>query len=230
MDARNFFERRAEQELANAIADGDESRIAYLESRGTSVAAQGKEGMTYVYWAVVNRSKGGLIYLLTHGADPNKIFNPTGTQVAGLPDVLYGTSPIAVAAKLEDPWFLRYLAEHGGDVNLTNPISGWSPLVEALASNRRENVRYLISRGADLNTIDSIGSTPLAFAIGNQVFDIAYELLVAGADPKIPLARNGATILATLRHTAIPDPPQSGWREKVIELLEKNGLDVVNGK
>jgi uncharacterized protein len=230
LDARNFFEGRAEQDLANAIAKGDESRIAYLQSLGTSVAAQGKEGMTFIYWAVLNRSKHGLMYLLSHGANPNVTFDPKGTRFAGFPDILEGSSPISVAAKLEDPWFLRQLAEHGGDINLVNPISGQSPLMEALASNRRENVHYLVSRGAELDTVDNIGFTPLAAAIGNQKFDIAYELLVAGADPTIPIARNGATILAILRHTPIPDPPQSDWREKVIDLLEKRGLDVVNGK
>ena len=188
-----FFDPGIQRAFAEAVAGGQSDKLDRLISRGASVGAPGKAGMTYVYWAVVNRSKGGLTYLLTHGADPNKIFDPMGIQVAGFPNILYGSSPMSLAAKLEAPWFLKYLAEHGGDINLTNPISGWSPLVEALASNRRENVRYLISRGADLNTTDSTGATPLAYAIGSQKFDIAYELLAAGADPKIPIARNGAT-------------------------------------
>lgn len=230
MQASLFFEPGIQQEFAEAVAGGQSDKLDRLISRGASVGTPGKAGMTYVYWAVVNRSKNGLMYLLAHGADPNKIFDPMGIQVAGLPNILYGSSPIAVAAKLEDPWFLKYLAEHGGDVNLRNPISGWTPLVEALASNRRENVRYLISRGVELNTADRMGTTPLAFAIGNQKFDIAYELLVAGADPTIPITRNGATILTRLRHTNVPDPPQSEWREKVIRLLEEKGLDVANGQ
>lgn len=229
MQASHFFEPGIQRDFAEAIAGGQPGKLDRLISQGASVGTPGKAGMTYVYWAVVNRSKDGLMYLVTHGADPNKIFDPTGIQFADIPNILYGSSPVAVAAKLEDPWFLRYLAEHGGDINLVNPISGQSPLVEALASNRRENVRYLISRGANLNTIDSIGNTPLAMAIGTQKFDIAYELLVAGADPKIPLARNGTTVLTRLRHTNIPDPPQFEWRQKVIRLLEEQGLDVANG-
>jgi uncharacterized protein len=224
-----FFGTGIQQEFAEAVAEGRSDKLDRLSSRGASVGALGKAGMSYVYWAVVNRSKDGLMYLLAHGADPNKVFDPLGNQVAGFPNILYGSSPISLAAKLEDPWFLKYLAEHGGDINLTNPISGQSPLVEALASNRRENVRYLISRGTDLNTIDRMGNTPLALAIENQMFDVAYELLVAGADPKIPIARNGATILTVLRHVPIPDPPQSEWRQKVINLLEQEGLDVANG-
>jgi hypothetical protein len=224
-----FFEPGIQQEFAEAVAEGRSDKLDRLSSRGASVGAPGKAGMSYVYWAVVNRSKDGLMYLLAHGADPNKVFDPMGIQVAGFPNILYGSSPISLAAKLEDPWFLKYLAEHGGDINLTNPISGQSPLVEALASNRRENVRYLISRGANLNTVDGIGFSPLASAIGNQKFDIAYELLAAGADPKIPIARNGATVLTVLRHTPVPDPPQLQWREKVIELLKQKGLDVESG-
>jgi uncharacterized protein len=229
LQASLFFESGIDRDFAEAVAGGQPTKLDRLISRGAHVDTPGKDGMSYVYWAVINRSKDGLIYLLTHGADPNIIFDPTGAKVAGLPNILYGSSPTAVAAKFEDPWFLRCLAEHGGDINLINSISRQSPLVEALASNRRENVRYLISRGANLNTIDSIGSTPLAMAIGVQKFDIAYELLAAGADPKIPLARNGTTVLTGLRHTNIPDPPQFEWRQKVIRLLEERGLDVANG-
>jgi ankyrin repeat protein len=229
-EARSFFETGMQEEFAEAVAEGRLERLDTLISRGVSVNSTGKAGMTFAYWAVFNRSRDGLTYLLSHGAEPNGIVDPKGIRrVPALPEVFEGTSPISLAAKFEDDWFLRYLAEHGADINLINPVSGRSPLVEALASNRRENVHYLISRGADLNTVDSIGFTPLAIAIGSEKFDIAYALLIAGADPTIPIARNGSTILTLLRHVPIPDPPQSEWRQKTVDLLEQKGLDVTKG-
>jgi ankyrin repeat protein len=187
--------------------------------------------MTFVYWAVLNKSRSGLTYLLHHKAVLDGIVKSTDTSSSTLPGFLEGTSPISLAAKLDDPWFLKNLAENGADINLINPLNGRTPLVEALANRRDENVRYLISRGANLNTVDKLGMTPLAEAVANQRFDISYALLEAGADPTVPIAKNGATMLTVLRHTAIPNrPPQSEWRQKFIVQLQQKGLDVAGGQ
>jgi uncharacterized protein len=228
-DAGTFFDPGISRKFAEAIAEGNMPQIDALVSQGASVNVVGKGGMTLVYWAVLNRSRNGLTYLLGHGAEPNGVLDTKGAAIPGLLEDLEGTSPISIAAKLEDGWFLKRLAEHGGNINLINPLNGRTPLGEALASKRNENVRYLISSGADLNTVDRIGFTPLTEAIANQQFDMAYALLIAGADPKIPIARSGATVLTVIRQTATPVPPQFEWRAKVIELLKSKGLDVANG-
>jgi ankyrin repeat protein len=225
-----FFFNPEQRAFADAVAAGNEGQLEKLTSNGADVNSKGKAGMTYVYWAIWKRSKRGLTYLLAHGADPNVVMDSKRLPIVPLPEVLEGTSPVSLAAKLEDPWYLKALTEHGADINLRNPVSGHIPVWEALASGRHDNVRHLISLGADLNVVDANGFTVLAAAIGNQKFDLAYELLIGGADPKVTIARNGTTILTLLRHVPIPDQPQLGWREKVIAQLGQQGLDVTNGR
>jgi len=216
--------------FADAVAAGNEGQLEKLALNGADVNSKGNAGMTYVYWAVWKRSKQGLTYLLAHGADPNVVMDPERLPIVPFPEILEGTSPVSLAAKLQDSWYLKALTEHGANINLRNPVSGHIPVWEALASGRPDNVRYLISLGADLNVVDANGFTVLAAAIGNQKFDLAYDLLVGGADPKIAIARNGTTILTLLRNIPIPDQPQLGWREKVIARLGQQGLDVTNGR
>jgi ankyrin repeat protein len=53
-------------------------------------------------------------------------------------------------------------------------------------SNKKEKIRTLLKLGADINYMDGGGLTPTmsAVAFAGQ-YDIALELLKAGADPKI---------------------------------------------
>jgi ankyrin repeat protein len=121
---------------------------------------------------------------------------------------------------------------HGADMNIRNPLSGRTPLVEALFSMQNENVRTLIAAGADLNTLDTMGETPLIAAAAIQRYELVYDMLVAGADPTFsPPKWKGKTILSVIRRSRIPpDAPPYQWKMKVIELLKQKGLDVENGE
>ena len=170
--ASEFFVSTQQASLAEAAAEGRVQSLDQLVKHGADPNAAGRDGMTASYWAVLHRSKAGLQYLLEHGANPNVIFSRDGT------------SATSIAAKLEDPWFLSEILAHKGDVNIRNPLNGRTPLFEALYSGRNSNARLLIAKGADINVHNYLGSTPLTLAVGNQRFDLAYDMLLAGADPQ----------------------------------------------
>jgi hypothetical protein len=213
-NAADFFPSGPQLLLAEGAAAGNTEQLESLVAAGADVNAKGQEGMTALLWAVSRVSKRGVAWLLQHGANPNVTLSRDGL------------SATALAAKLKDPWFLQEVLTHGGDKNIRNPISGRTPLVEAMASGRNDNVQTLIAAGADLNTVDSLGLTPLVAAAMNQKYELVYDMLIAGADPTTEFAR-GATLLSVVRRSRVlPGAPAYEWQLKVIELLKRRGLSV----
>lgn len=138
-----------------------------------------------------------LLYLLDLGLDPNEC-NFIGRSL--MTEACEAGDPARVALLLErgvsavradpspleqsgPPWFDRYLGNHaasrGGDVPVGSASSYEIPLFCAARSGSAECVRLLLERGADPNTRDSSGSTPLMIAGSAEV---VRQLLSAGAD------------------------------------------------
>lgn len=201
---------RAENTGAGHVSDQSRPTVVDVSPKGVDAA---------LYRAVGRASRNEVERLLEQGANPNVVFARDGT------------SAVSLAAKQEDPWFLREILGHGGDMNLRNPLNGRTPLVEAMASGRHGNAQTLIAAGADLNTRDSIGLTPLLGAAMNQKYELVYDMLVAGADPTMKMGRSEKSLLWVVRKHPLPsDAPAYQWQMKVIDLLKQRGLDVEHGE
>jgi uncharacterized protein len=218
MNARDFFKTEAQVSLAEAAAEGHTGKLEVLVSSGADVNAQGIEGMTTLLWAVLQSSKAGASWLLEHGADPNVVF------------VRDGSCATSIAAAQEDPEYLTEILAHGGNVNIRNPLNGRTPLNYAIVMQRNDNVRMLISHGADMGAIDHLGSTPLIEAAQAQRYELVYDMLLAGADPTQAMPKwKGMTLLSVIRQSHVPPgTPAHAWRGNVIELLKQRGLDVAS--
>jgi uncharacterized protein len=85
------------------------------------------------------------------------------------------------------PEIAAMLLDAGADINAHNRHKfagpGNSPLSAAVYQDRREVVRLLIERGADVNQGDNAGFTPLHLAATLGYSEVARVLLDAGADP-----------------------------------------------
>ena len=117
---------------------------------------------------------------------------------------LLGEQPDLASAYTDEGWTALHLAatreiasmllDAGADINACNRHKfagpGNSPLSAAVYQDRRDVVRLLIERGADVNQGDRAGFTPLHLAAATGYLEIARILLVAGADPS---ARTGTT-------------------------------------
>jgi uncharacterized protein len=90
-------------------------------------------------------------------------------------------------------------------------------LLMATYYGHSEVVRYLISRGADVNYAGFSEGTALIFAAGAGQAELVSLLLDAGADPNVALPRGGETAL----HTAA-----SADQTEVVRLLIRAGADV----
>ena len=61
--------------------------------------------------------------------------------------------------------------EHGVDVNAAGQW-GWTALHAAAYQGLTDDIEFLVSKGADINRMDSFGQTPLSIALGVVTVDI----------------------------------------------------------
>ncbi len=126
------------------------------------------------------------------------------------------TAEIHDAAKAGDLEKVKILLAGNDDLIEAKDRQGFTPLHIAITKDRREVVRYLIEKGADLNSKNSNGLRPLQTALDRGKNTIANLLIERGADINIRGFRN-----QTLLHQA----SRSGNNSLINSLLRK-GADI----
>ena len=134
----SVFHSQADHALAGAVDSNRSSTIIKLAKAGANVNASGDEGITLLMWAMAKGNKEAFLTLLEVGA--NSDIQPSDWY-----------SPIALAAKHSDPYFLREIVSHGGDINLIDKTTGQTPIFEAIGSLNRVTFDLLVAVGAKLN-------------------------------------------------------------------------------
>ena len=96
-----------------------------------------------------------------------------------------GETPLHIAAGTGACGFVRYLIDHGAQINAKDAASS-SPLHEAVRSGETACARMLIEAGADVNARDSSGNTPLHLVMPAETRRSMFDLLLgAGANPNL---------------------------------------------
>lgn len=180
MQASDFFENSSQRLFAEAIEKGNLDQLDKSLEKGADVNAVGRDGMTPLFWAISKQAIDSFRFLLEHGADPNIVVElPASFQE---PEA----GAMEIAARLENPQYLRLLLEHGGDPNtIVNDEWKIPVLYRAIMNRRPNNVMLLIEFGANIDHQDRSGKTPLMQATTARIFEIALLLLRQGADPTI---------------------------------------------
>jgi len=218
--ASKFFLDPQARRLAEAAASGDTAELSRLVSAGVSVNAMGRGQVTPALWALLHQNKKGLAFLLAHGADPNVQVTEDFDEL-----LIEGVSTMSYAAQHKDSWYLKEVLSHGGNPNLVNTVRSQTPIMAALGSMRPENVRILISAGANLNWQNRDGRTPMMDATTLNQYELIFAMLDAGADPRLK-TRWGTTIVSDINLIRTdPKSEQWKWREKVINRLISEGID-----
>jgi len=113
---------------------------------------------------------------------------------------------------------VKYLVEHGADVNQVNR-NGNTPLLVSSENGHLQVVQYLIEHGADVNRGNNNGVTPLWMSSQNGHLPVVQYLIEHGADVN-QVDRNGDTpLLVSSQEGHLP----------VVEYLIQNGADVNRG-
>ncbi len=215
-----------DEALLDAARDGDLGKVQNLVEEGADINAQNSNGLTPLMFAIGSAHSDLVKLLLKLGADPN---GPTKQ----------GMTPLMEAALRNDATIATLLLDANAALDITNRAgktaldiaaeNGHKDMVKLLqqyakAGRDRElldaardgalqKVRNLLANGADVNTQDGNGWTPLMFAVSSAHTELVKMLLQAGADVNI---RNAAG------DTVLEFPALNGHKD-VRDLLERHG-------
>ena len=174
--------------LSAAAESGDARMIELLLQAGADVESANPEGQTALMAVARTGHIDAARILLRKGANPN------AREHWG------GQTALMWAAAQSQPQMIRFLIDHGAQVDLRATIRDWERRVTAegrpkdmehggftaLLYAAREGcvacVRELVRSKADLNLADPDGVTPLILALMNIHWDVARYLIEAGAD------------------------------------------------
>jgi FOG: Ankyrin repeat len=102
--------------------------------------------------------------------------------------------PLDLAVVQRDVPMVRYLVQHGVNVNADDPDAPISALSLAVLANDVAMAKALVELGADVNKVDSVGATPLLHAVSVDFGDVEMVrlLLTTGARPAIRSKANAS--------------------------------------
>jgi ankyrin repeat protein len=209
-----YFKDKLTQDLVRAAAFGDEKGVQEAIKEGASPNAVGTDGSItpLLYVLSTTRSHAGLKALLKSGADSNRASKN-------------GSCPMVLAARSNDSVYLKIFLEGGGDPNLWD--GSHSTLLQVAALNQRwDNLQVLLDHGADINKPDGGGYTLVMNMAIDRKYDRVVSLIERGADIKAQ-AKNKDTLASIVAEAKVrDDSPQAPWRQKVIELLKRRGVEL----
>jgi ankyrin repeat protein len=214
----------AETTLLDAAESGDRARALQLLAKGANPNTPGPDGTTPIMWASANDDVDLVRALIKAGADV-KLKNQFGTSAlteaaiigsAPIIDALLkagadantknpeGETPLLAVARAGRVDAAKLLLDAGANVNAKEGWGEQSAIMWASAQGQAEMVKFLASRGADVNArgvirqwerkviteprpkdLNKGGFTPLLYAAREGCVECGKHLLAAGADPEI---------------------------------------------
>ncbi|KAF2219190.1 hypothetical protein BDZ85DRAFT_46813 [Elsinoe ampelina] len=157
-------------------------------------------GNTPLIWAATRGDAQKLSDLLEHGADPayrndngwNALYAAVNHSKLDCTNLLlsrgfteykdgYGMSTLHRACQQTDPTYVKLILKHNPNVD-EQDVFQRCPLALAAWRNNAIGAKYLIEKGANKETRDIFGATPLLRAIQYAAVDAARVLLDGGCD------------------------------------------------
>ena len=172
-------------ELAQAVNDGDEEAIIRIVNNNPKIvnAVEPIYGYSVLHLSIMNQNLKSFQALIESNADVNKHAVHTGETPLNF-------SCDGDGNKIE---IVRILIENGANVNDVDSCktkdnkNTYSALMLASRYGFYEAVKLLLSKGADINYTNLLGSNALNESIIQGNYKIAYYLLEHGADYNKPV-------------------------------------------
>ncbi len=162
-----------------------------------------------------------------------KLLTPTKWRKAANPNAKtnIGETPVLTAVRLGHLDILKYLIEHGGDINATNS-SNQTAIYLAVLYQKLDCVIYLTSKNAHLETV-SFDYTALTLAITRGYYQIVNHLVDVGADIEfrstkwlIPRQQTPLIIAVSEAHSHNFNAENNLKYKTIITKLLEKGVDV----
>ncbi|MCF8581193.1 ankyrin repeat domain-containing protein [Enterobacter ludwigii] len=213
MGPRDYFS-GSQLILAEAIERGDTSHVKKLVAT-TELNKPGKEDMTLLFWALGNTmyekktaNRLNIVTLLVKaGADPLQPRSKGKSSPAEF--VLRADSGVWIKALLDGG-----LSPNAKDKTFDKPI-----VFQSIKAKNTETLKVMLDYGADINTVNSLGSTLLFEALNYHAYDHVFLLLERGADPEIR-ADNGWTMVNQLQRLLNVEEKDSDEYKMLIKIKD----------
>lgn len=96
-----------------------------------------------------------------------------------------GTPMLNIACRYDNFEFVEMLLNLGADLNASSEDRGYTAVMDAVWRGNEKITKYLIDKGAELNTINKEGQTNLILAVGANRESLVKLLAENGADPDV---------------------------------------------
>ncbi len=208
----NKTDQEGDTPLMLAALYGNAATLKWMLKKGADPNGKNKDGETALMWAIHDLEK--LKILLEHGADINAKANTGNTAL------LLG----AVGASQYD--LVSFLLQNGADPAIKN-LRRENPLMRAALFGDTATLGLLISKGNDVNAMDSTGLTPLLNAIFNVNRDATLYLLKNGADPDKVAAFGLTAITAVVTYNDLPSVNAVLEATKNVNAVDDGGISAL---
>ncbi len=201
-------------ELIRAIEKGDENKARNLIEQGLSLNVHGEEGITPLFWLMMQKDKAGMRLAIKLGADPD-FARPNGD------------TPVTMVAGGNDDELLLILLEGNANPNAVDR-NGHPAMFGAVAEERLEQIKMLMRFGADINLTDRSGRNSALYGAGINRYEMVHYLIEQGAD--YALRGSSRADVAWDVHDKLsnnllsPEYPAYGWALKVKQQLIDRGV------
>lgn len=216
-----LFQNTPAWELAKAVQDEDLTKINKIVSENPKIInyQESKYGNTLLKLTVMNQQLAPFKTLLERNAN------------VSVHNTYDGTSALIEAcnSKYYDISFVQLLVEYGANVNdvetgkrRQNNSTRLTPLIAAAQTGGLDVVKFLVSKGANINYRNEFNQSALSASIMVTRYEVSYYLLQNGADYKLPIFyRLDYSIPAENRA-----PNDKGKPMYLIDVLKEDTLDV----
>ena len=96
-----------------------------------------------------------------------------------------GTPMLNIACRNDNYEFVEMIYDLGAELNAVSDDRGYTAVMDAVWRGNEKITKYLISKGADLNTINKEGQNNLILAVGANRESLVKLLVENGADPDV---------------------------------------------
>ena len=96
-----------------------------------------------------------------------------------------GTPMLNIACRNDNYEFVEMIYDLGAEINAISEDRGYTAVMDAVWRGNEKITKFLISKGADLNTINKEGQNNLILAVGANRESLVKLLVENGADPDV---------------------------------------------